>query len=56
MILCLHVKEQVQMAKFVHQGEVKSQNPQILRFFNLAKLARACGVPAVGIRAVDCWQ
>ena len=19
-------------------------------------LARACGVPAVGIRAVDCWQ
>ena len=20
------------------------------------KLARACGVPAVGVRAVDCWQ
>ena len=21
-----------------------------------AKLARACGVPAFGVRAVDCWQ
>ena len=33
-----------------------SQNNQLELTVLIQKLARTCGVPAVGVRAVDCWQ
>ena len=35
-------------------GDLISQCRDVARL--MSKLAQACGVPVVGIRAVDCWQ
>ena len=35
---------------------ITSAPPTTVAPTGVYKLARACGVPAVGVRAVDCWQ
>ena len=48
----------VSFGKAHETGRIIVENHEALKILtkSLTKLARACGVPAVGVRAVDCWQ